>query len=87
MLGCCRAGPATDLNEDDFKMIHGPVDDMEFPLGAALFQEGDSARGIFTLRSGMLKLVRSTAPDPAGAVATLAPKIDGKVVTRAQGSR
>lgn len=62
-----------DLNEDDFKMIHGPVDDMEFALGAALFQEGDSARGIFTLRSGMLKLVRSTADGRQRIVRVLRP--------------
>jgi CRP-like cAMP-binding protein len=49
-----------DLNEDDFKMIHAPVDDLEFSLGAALFHEGDVALGVFTLRKGMLKLVRST---------------------------
>ena len=51
-----------DLNEDDFKMIHAPIDDLEFGMGATLFREGDSALGIFTLRKGMLKLVRST-PD------------------------
>ena len=51
-----------DLNEEDFKMIHAPVDDLEFPLGAALFHEGESALGIFTLRKGIIKLVRST-PD------------------------
>lgn len=51
-----------DLTEDDFKMIHAPVDDLEFALGATLFREGESALGIFTLRKGMLKLVRST-PD------------------------
>ncbi|MBP6484449.1 MAG: Crp/Fnr family transcriptional regulator [Rhodoferax sp.] len=51
-----------DLNEEDFKMIHAPVDDLEFALGTALFHEGESALGIFTLRKGILKLVRST-PD------------------------
>ena len=51
-----------DLNEEDFKMIHAPVDDLEFPLGVALFHEGESALGIFTLRKGIIKLVRST-PD------------------------
>lgn len=49
-----------DLTEDDFKMIHAPVDDLEFSMGATLFGEGDSALGIFTLRKGILKLVRST---------------------------
>jgi CRP-like cAMP-binding protein len=50
-----------DLNEEDFGHIHAPIDDLEFPGGTTLFQEGASALGIFTLRSGMVKLVRSTA--------------------------
>ncbi|MBP6494107.1 MAG: cyclic nucleotide-binding domain-containing protein, partial [Rhodoferax sp.] len=49
-----------DLNETDFGLIHAPIDDMEFHAGTSLFQEGDSAIGIFTLRKGMIKLVRST---------------------------
>lgn len=51
-----------DLNEDDFKMIHAPVDSLELLTGDILFNEGDAARGIFTLREGMVKLVRIT-PD------------------------
>lgn len=62
-----------DLNEDDFKMIHAPVDDLEFPLGATLFQEGNSALGIFTLRSGMLKLVRNTVDGRQRIVRVLRP--------------
>lgn len=49
-----------DLNEDDFKHIHAPIDDIEYAAGNALFQEAESAVGIFTLRSGMVKLVRTT---------------------------
>ena len=43
-----------DLNEADFGLIHAPIDDMEFHAGTSLFQEGDSAIGIFTLRKGMI---------------------------------
>lgn len=50
-----------DLNEEDFVHIHAPIDDLEFPLGTTLFLEGAEALGIFTLRSGMVKLVRTTA--------------------------
>jgi CRP-like cAMP-binding protein len=50
-----------DLNEKDFGLIHAPIDDLDFRLGATLFQERGAAIGIFTLRTGMLKLVRSTA--------------------------
>lgn len=62
-----------DLNEEDFKMIHAPVDNLEFPVHAALFQEGASALGIFTLRTGMVKLVRNTADGRQRIVRVLRP--------------
>jgi len=62
-----------DLTEDDFKMIHAPVDDLEFGVGASLFQEGASALGIFTLRAGMLKLVRNSADGRQRIVRVLRP--------------
>jgi len=49
-----------NLNEHDFALIHAPIDDLEFAQGNSLYGEGDAAQGIFTLRSGMIKLVRST---------------------------
>lgn len=49
-----------DLNEHDFAHIHAPIDDLEYPHGACLYAEGNQAQGIFTLRSGMVKLVRNT---------------------------
>jgi CRP/FNR family transcriptional regulator len=49
-----------DLNEHDFSRIHAPIDDLEFAHGEALYAEAGLAQGIFTLRSGMVKLVRST---------------------------
>ena len=51
-----------DLNEQDFGQIHAPIDDLEFKAGTTLFAEGAGASAIFTLRSGMIKLVRVT-PD------------------------
>lgn len=50
-----------DLNEDDFSQIHSPIDDMVFSPGSSLFQEGGHAMGVFTLRKGLVKLVRTTA--------------------------
>ncbi|MCF8212088.1 MAG: Crp/Fnr family transcriptional regulator, partial [Rhodoferax sp.] len=44
-----------DLNEQDFGLIHAPIDDLDFRVGASLFQESGAAIGIFTLRTGMLK--------------------------------
>ena len=50
-----------DLNEQDFGEIHTPIDDMAFAADAPLYTEGQTALGVFTLRKGMVKLVRSTA--------------------------
>lgn len=47
-----------DLNEQDFSSIHVPIDDMEFRHGAALYHEQQPAQSVYTLRSGMIKLVR-----------------------------
>lgn len=49
-----------DLNERDFGHIHAPIDDLEYVQGETLYSEASPAQGIFTLRSGMVKLVRST---------------------------
>lgn len=49
-----------DLNEQDFGQIHTPIDDVVYPPHALLFGEGQEARGVFTIRQGMVKLVRST---------------------------
>ncbi|MEW6695466.1 MAG: Crp/Fnr family transcriptional regulator [Pseudomonadota bacterium] len=51
-----------DLNEDDFNLIHAPIDDLVYGAGQTLYREGESAFGVFTLRRGLIKLVRYT-PD------------------------
>ncbi|GAB4398182.1 MAG: Crp/Fnr family transcriptional regulator [Rhodoferax sp.] len=48
-----------DLNEHDFNQIHAPIDDLDLEPGAVLYDEGAPSQGIYTLRSGMVKLVRS----------------------------
>jgi CRP-like cAMP-binding protein len=50
-----------DLDESDFSKIHAPIDDLDYAPGAVLAQEGGRAPGLFTLRSGMVKLVRTTS--------------------------
>ncbi len=62
-----------DLNEQDFGMIHAPIDDLEFQQGEVLYAEGARGRGIFTLRRGMLKLVRVTADGRQRIVRVLRP--------------
>ena len=49
-----------NLNEHDFAHIHAPIDDLEYAQGASLYAEGSAVQGVFTVRSGMVKLVRST---------------------------
>jgi CRP/FNR family transcriptional regulator, anaerobic regulatory protein len=49
------------LTEDDFSHIHAPIDDLAYRSGEILHAEGQAAHGVYTLRSGMLKLSRVTA--------------------------
>jgi CRP/FNR family transcriptional regulator len=62
-----------DLNEHDFGMIHAPIDDLEFKQGEMLYNEGRIASGVFTLRTGMIKLVRVTADGRQRIVRVLRP--------------
>lgn len=62
-----------DLTEHDFALIHAPIDDLEFKAGTSLYDEGDTAIGIFTLRTGMVKLVRITADGRQRIVRVLRP--------------
>lgn len=52
----------SDLNEHDFSLIHAPIDDLSHRTGQSLYHEGAHAPGIYTLRSGLIKLIRVT-PD------------------------
>lgn len=47
-----------DLQEEDFKLIHTPIDDLEFPAGGVLFHQNDQARSVSTVRRGLIKLTR-----------------------------
>jgi CRP-like cAMP-binding protein len=62
-----------DLNEQDFGEIHTPIDDMVFAADARIFSEGEQALGVFTLRKGMVKLVRATADGRERIVRVLRP--------------
>ncbi len=62
-----------DLNEQDFAQIHTPIDDLVFQAQAVLYTEGEQALGVFTLRQGMVKLVRSTADGRERIVRVLRP--------------
>lgn len=62
-----------DLNEQDFSEIHTPIDDLAFASDAVIYHEGQQALGLFTLRKGMVKLVRSTADGRERIVRVLRP--------------
>jgi CRP/FNR family transcriptional regulator, anaerobic regulatory protein len=62
-----------DLNEQDFGRIHAPIDDLVYRSGEVLYAEGSRAAGIFTLRTGMIKLVRVTADGRQRIVRVLRP--------------
>ncbi|MDO9031651.1 MAG: Crp/Fnr family transcriptional regulator [Hydrogenophaga sp.] len=49
-----------DLREEDFNLIHAPIDDLEFSAGQPLVRMGETATSLYTLRSGVIKLVRNT---------------------------
>lgn len=62
-----------DLTEDDFSLIHAPIDDLEFSAGDSLQRMGDSALSLMTLRAGVVKLVRNTADGRQRIVRVLRP--------------
>jgi CRP-like cAMP-binding protein len=47
-----------DLEEKDFSLIHMPIDEILFEGGAVLYNAGDRAKAVITLRSGLVKLVQ-----------------------------
>jgi CRP/FNR family transcriptional regulator len=62
-----------DLNEEDFNLIHAPIDDLVYQSGQSLYDESDKALGVFTLRKGLVKLVRVTADGRERVVRVLFP--------------
>jgi CRP/FNR family transcriptional regulator len=49
-----------DLREEDFNLIHAPIDDLELAANQTLVRMGETATSLYTLRAGMIKLVRHT---------------------------
>jgi CRP-like cAMP-binding protein len=46
-----------DLNQDDFNLIHLPIDDYELEVSETLYKESMRPQFIYTIRSGLVKLV------------------------------
>lgn len=47
-----------DLQHEDFDRIHHPIDDIEFAPGSRLYHQGDDMPFVYTIRSGLVKLVQ-----------------------------
>lgn len=47
-----------DLEQDDFHQLHFPIHDLEIEAGNTLYKEKEDAQFVYTIRSGMVKLVR-----------------------------
>ena len=46
------------LEERDFEKIHDPIDQYTLPVSAILYRAGDEGERLYTIRSGILKLVQ-----------------------------
>jgi len=47
-----------DLKQDDFHLLHLPINDLELEAGAILYEQKDRIDYVYTIRSGLIKLVR-----------------------------
>lgn len=47
-----------DLQEDDFGLIHLPIEEIEIHVGQSLYSAGSEGDALFTVRSGLMKLVQ-----------------------------
>ncbi|MDT8283583.1 MAG: cyclic nucleotide-binding domain-containing protein, partial [Gammaproteobacteria bacterium] len=47
------------LTEQDFQLIHEPVEQITIKPGDVVYKAGDSGQYLYTIRSGMVKLVQS----------------------------
>lgn len=45
-----------DLRQDDFTLVHLPIDELQFAVGGTLYHIGDAPEAVFTIRSGLVKL-------------------------------
>jgi CRP/FNR family transcriptional regulator, anaerobic regulatory protein len=49
------------LTEEDFKLIHEPVEQLTIKPGDVVYTAGDQGQYLYTIRSGLVKLVQSLA--------------------------
>jgi CRP/FNR family transcriptional regulator, anaerobic regulatory protein len=82
-----------DLRDEDFALIHAPIDDLELPAGHPVVRMGETATSLYTIRSGVVKLVRNTVDgrqrivrvlrsgDVIGLEALMGPTYDSDAIT------
>ncbi|OQK16426.1 hypothetical protein AU255_00510 [Methyloprofundus sedimenti] len=46
-----------DIQEDDFKQLHFPISDLELQTGDSLFKQSETPKFVYTIRTGLIKLV------------------------------
>ena len=63
------------LEETDFEHIHGTVERFDLPPGSLLYRKDDRCDSMFTLRSGLVKLVQYL-PDGSHRIVRLARTAD-----------
>lgn len=47
-----------DLQPEDFALVHEPIEETRFGSGEVIYRAGETANAAFTLREGLVKLVR-----------------------------
>jgi len=47
-----------DLQENDFIHLHLPISDLELQTGDSLYKENEASKFVYTIRTGLVKLVR-----------------------------
>ena len=47
-----------DLQHDDLRLVHEPIDELKLQMGDTLFRTGETGTSVYTVRSGLLKLVQ-----------------------------
>lgn len=47
-----------DLEEQDFTHIHQPINDLQYQKGSLIYAQGEDSGAIFTIRSGVVKLIQ-----------------------------
>lgn len=47
-----------ELKQEDFDRIHYPIDDIEYPPGSRIYLQGEEIPFVYTIRSGLVKLIQ-----------------------------